>query len=262
MYRLQMSEKKSPITDKLLRQPGQSISDMLLEILFEKILSYYFMAVFFVVLAAVEWVQYWTDASPNPWLFTVFAIGVSAFAYFRIDREFKKAKNHRLGRDGERAVGEFLDRLRANGYRVYHDIPGDGWNIDHVIISTRGVYTIETKTRSKPPIGEAKILFDGNAISVDGGPQDERPIRQSLAQAKQMRTILKEATGRDFPVQPVVVYPGWYVEQKTDNLRPDVWVLNPKALHKWIEHQDESIPFDQVKQAATALAKYVRAYDA
>ena len=131
-----------------------------------------------------------------------------------------------------------------------------------MIISARGVYTIETKTRSKPPIGEAKIEYDGKSVSLDNGPKDDKPIRQSLAQSKQLRTILKEATGRDLCVRPVVVYPGWYVEQKTDNLKPDVWVLNPKALHKWIEHQDESIPLDQVKQAATALAKYIRGYDA
>ena len=257
-----MSKKKSPIKSKLLRQAGQSVSEGLEEIVFDRILSYYCMVVMIWVLAFYEWLQYFRNAPPAPVAVTSVAIGVTAYALFRGAPLYRKAKHYKLGLSGEKAVGEYFDRLRANGYRVYHDIPGDGWNIDHVIISTRGIYTIETKTRSKPPIGEAKIIFSGNAVSVDGGPQDERPIRQSLAQARQLRTILKEATGRDFPVQPVVVYPGWFVDQGHDTLKTDVWVLNPKALHKWIEHRDEDVPVDQVKQAATALAKYVRGYNA
>ena len=256
-----MSKKKSPITDKPLRQAGQSVREKLEEIVYNKILGYYFIAGFLCVLAVVEWVKSWTAAPPAPWLYTIIAVGVSAYAFFRGSRELKKAKNYKLGRDGEKVVGEYLDRLRANGYRVYHDIPGDGWNIDHVVISTRGVFTIETKTRSKPMTGEPLVTFNGKSVSVDGGPEDERPIRQSLAQSKQLRTMLKEWTGNDFAVRAVVVYPGWYVRHDSGSKGADVWVLNPKALHKWIEHEDEVVPVDRVKQAATALSKYVRGVD-
>lgn len=31
-----------------------------------------------------------------------------------------------MARDGERAVGEFLEKLRADGYQVFHDLMGDG----------------------------------------------------------------------------------------------------------------------------------------
>jgi hypothetical protein len=38
------------------------------------------------------------------------------------------------GREGEKAVGQYLERLRARGYQVLHDIPGENFNIDHVLI--------------------------------------------------------------------------------------------------------------------------------
>jgi hypothetical protein len=254
-----MTEKKSPIKDKPLREPGQSVNERIQEILYDKVLSYYLIAGLLCTLAVVEWIKSWTKSPPLPWFYTVVAILASAYAGYRIRGEIGRIRNFKLGRDGERAVGQFLDRLVANGYRVYHDIPGDGWNIDHVIISTRGIFAIETKTRSKPSIGESLINFNGKSVAVDGGPEDERPIRQSLAQSKQLQTMLKEWTGYDFAVQGVVLYPGWYVHQDSKEKSTGVWVLNPKALHKWIQTKDEAIPVDRVKQAATALAKYVRA---
>ena len=34
-------------------------------------------------------------------------------------------------------------------YRLYHDIPFENYNIDHLVISTNGVFVVETKGRSK-----------------------------------------------------------------------------------------------------------------
>lgn len=256
-----MSGKKSPLTDKPLRQAGQSVNEKLQEIVYDTILSYYLVAAFVCLLAAMEWVKHYTGRPPTPWLYTIFAASVTTYAFFRIFRERKKIREYKQGRDGEKVVGEYLDRLRANGFRVYHDIPGDGWNIDHVIISTRGVFAIETKTHSKPDAGEPLAVFNGKSVALAGGYDDEDPIRQSLAQSKQLRTMLKEWTGRDFPVRGVVLYPGWYVQREPGSKSSNTWVLNPKALHKWIEKEEEVVPVDWVKQAATALAKYVRHAD-
>ena len=56
----------------------------------------------------------------------------------------------KLGRDGERVVAEHLQQLVGAGWRVFHDIQGDGFNIDHVVIGAGGISAVETKTRSKP----------------------------------------------------------------------------------------------------------------
>ena len=40
--------------------------------------------------------------------------------------------------------------------------------IDHVIIGPAGIFTIETKTWSKPVRGEARIVFDGEKLTAGG----------------------------------------------------------------------------------------------
>ena len=69
-------------------------------------------------------------------------------------------RNTNLGYFGERIVGEALDPLKADGFRVFHDVPaGDGqtpFNIDHVIVGPSGIFAIETKTRRK---GRARAGF-------------------------------------------------------------------------------------------------------
>jgi hypothetical protein len=40
----------------------------------------------------------------------------------------------RLAAEDEKAVGQFLEGLRERGYRVFHDVVGDGFNVDHVRI--------------------------------------------------------------------------------------------------------------------------------
>jgi hypothetical protein len=51
-----------------------------------------------------------------------------------------------LGAESERAVGEVLDELRAEGFIVVHDVeqPREG-NVDHLVSGPTGVFMIETK---------------------------------------------------------------------------------------------------------------------
>lgn len=42
------------------------------------------------------------------------------------------------------------------GVRFFHDVPADGFNLDHVVISPRWIYVIETKTISKSA-GDARV---------------------------------------------------------------------------------------------------------
>jgi len=51
----------------------------------------------------------------------------------------------RAGFDAALAVGQELDRLMREGAWVYHDVLGDNFNIDHVVVSPRGIFAIETK---------------------------------------------------------------------------------------------------------------------
>lgn len=68
--------------------------------------------------------------------------------------------------------------------------------------------------------------------------------------------MLEEAAGRKTLVRPVILYPGWFVVPPP--IRPEVWVLNPKALPAFLEHADTILSEADVRSLAMALKQYVR----
>jgi len=122
----------------------------------------------------------------------------------------------RLGRDGEKVVGQYLEGLRANGAKVFHDIQGQNFNLDHVVIARSGIYVIETKTYSKPESGRPVIVFNGQSLKINGLPENDKSITQVTAAANWLRSELKESTGKQFKTKPVVVFPGWFIESTSE----------------------------------------------
>jgi hypothetical protein len=68
---------------------------------------------------------------------------------------------------------------------------------------------------------------------------------------------LVESTGRQFAVQPVVVFPGWYVEAAPGRQR-DVWVMEPKGLPAFLACQQGCLTPEDIKLASFHLSRYVR----
>lgn len=249
---------RNPIKRRPLRNPGDSLDDEIQEVVWSQFAVYYFAAAFSVVLAAIEWVRWSTKSGPNPILFSLIALSAVALAAYKIRVAFKRVSNLKLGRDGERAVGQFLERLRERGAQVIHDFPGEKFNIDRVVVHQSGVYAIETKTYSKPDQGEPKILFDGQSIRIPGRQLERDPVKQARAQAKWLQELILETSGKQLPVRPVVVFPGWFVVPTAEAKASDVWVLNPKALPAFIEHSNTQLPDADVRLVTSHLSRYVR----
>jgi hypothetical protein len=169
---------KSPLKDKPLRLPGESVDREIDRWVNDRVVETFVGAGAFCTIAFMEWFGYLTHAPRQPILFSVLAVSAIAFGAWRISSIRGRVRNLKLGRDGERVVGQFLERLRDGGGQVFHDVPGQGFNLDHVVISARGIYTIETKTFSKP-WPSATILVDGDTLTVAGGVPDHNPLNKS-----------------------------------------------------------------------------------
>src|SRR5574341_2607275 len=144
--------KRSPIreADKPLRNPGESIREEMDKLWDDKFVPVFVLAIGYIALAIYEWFRWIFNAPPQPIPATVVAVIVSGFAVYRLLIIRKRYRDLRLGLEGEKRVGQFLENLRREGCEVFHDIPGDGFNIDHVVVSPHGVFVIETKTYIKP----------------------------------------------------------------------------------------------------------------
>jgi hypothetical protein len=191
----------------------------------------------------------------------VFGVICGVVAVGLWQRAKREAADLALGLDGELAVADRLQGLRAKGYRVLHDVPSDRGNVDHVLVGPCGILTVETKTRLKPArgaaSGAAEVQYDGEHVRVSGYEQDRCPVVQAKAQARQLRDLAFRLAGKPIPVRAVVLYPGWYVAQP-QGVKPEVWVLNPKMFEAYLDHEDRAISDEDIEFVFGRLADWVR----
>jgi Nuclease-related domain len=238
------------------RSAGQSLTEEMDNVAYDHLLTPLMLAVYLVLMAAFEWWRWYKDMKPNPWVFTGAAVLAVVFAIYKVSRTRARLQNLKLGRDGERAVAEHLEWLRREDFVVFHDVPNGDANIDHVLIGPQGVFTIETKTLSKPARGRCTITLEGGTLRANGRPLDRNPLIQAKAQAGWLRSFLVESQFRAH-VHPVVIFPGWFVEPF--NAREvGAWVLEVKALKAYIANEPERHSLEEVKAMASALRSHVR----
>ena len=215
------------------------------------------MAALTVLFAAYEWWRWLTSAPPQPVVLSLTAALIVAYAAYNTVHLRPRLKSMRLGLDGEKTVGQSLESLRSQGCRVFHDIPAEGFNIDHVVIGPKGVFAIETKTFSKPARGETVAKHDGDRILFNGLEPDRNPVTQARAVRSWMSDLLFRTTARRWPVRGVVILPGWFVEQLPDAKRSDVWVLNEKVLPLFIEHEPVVLKDEDIALASSRLEDHI-----
>ncbi len=249
---------KSPLKDSPLRIPGQSLDEEIQKIIDEEVSSYLLLPLIMIFYMILNWLLWYQIIQmPNPIITTFFVIALSVYSFFKMLKVRKHIRALRLGRDGERAVGQHLDSsLREKGDKIYHDLIGEGFNIDHVVVSEHGVYSIETKTYSKPKKGECKIIVDKEGISINGFRHEKKILIQAEAQKTWLERQIANLTGIKLSVKPVVAFPAWYVDNR--NQGNNVWVLEPKALPAFIHNSPKILTKEQVRLISNQISRFIR----
>lgn len=249
---------RSPIKDNPLRNPGQSLDEAINRLIDNDLSGCAVVFVFCVALTAYEWWRFYMPISLHPAFITVACSLIGTYALFRANKVGKEIKRLRMARDGERVVGQYLDLLREKGYQVFHDVAGDNFNIDHIIVGSRGIFTIETKTYSKPLEGKPTIHFDGDSVTVNGY-KTPKPIVQASAQSQWLSEQIEQSTGHTHKVQPIVVFPGWFVTSQPGIMRDNrVWAINPKGLPTFVDNSAQRLSSEESKLVAYHLSRYIR----
>ncbi len=255
---MRLKDKKSPLKSKPLRHAGQSLDEEIEKIVSEKITLYIYATVMFSSLIIMEWYRWYMQSPPSPVWTTIFALPFVFYGIYKLIKEKKHIDLLKQGRDGEKAVGQYLESFRESGMKVHHDIVGDGFNIDHILISTKGVFLIETKTYSKPLKGKTEIEFDGLDFYYNGVKYNDNIQVQVMAGSTWLKNLIEELTVKKVDVKPVVVFPGWFVKM-TRKHNSDIWALNPRNLQTFINNQNEIISKEDVQLISNHIARYIRA---
>jgi hypothetical protein len=248
------SQPTSPLRLRIARRAGESLDEQLDQLLNDKAATYILAPLVLWAFAFVEFVGWFQDVPRRPTFYAVMAIIASGISLIQLRRIHGRVVKLKLGRDGEREVGQVIDELREQGMKVFHDVGADGFNIDHVVVAPQGVLAIETKTWSKVE-RSSRIIPRAGAIYVDGEKRTPNPIDQAQRQADWLRKRFRESTKPELAVAAVVLFPGWMVEEADAETKNRAWVLNPKGLAAFLANEPRRLTDEQVALAADSIAQ-------
>lgn len=250
--------KKNPINyDNLLRSPGQSLDeeiDKLRDTVFTKL---YFAVAVFAVVSTLVFVFKLS-------FYYVVSVLIIFFAYsiMLIVKNIHQLRSYKLGRDGEKSVAQYLFIVARQlskedtNMHIYHDLVDDvkEFNIDHVVVSKKGIFIFETKTYRKDEGITNKITSSGKELFKNGKKMIKNIPLQVKGQVQWLQSELLQKTGKKYTIIPSIVFVGWYVEgHKID----DINITTAKTLKHILENQYRDVLYDdeELKRITSVIHK-------
>jgi hypothetical protein len=158
----------------------------------------------------------------------------------------------RKGAEGEQAVGRKLDRIGPST-RALHDrlIPGSRANIDHILVTPAGVWTIDAKNYT----GRLEVRRRGTELWVNGRNRSKL-LQQAARQTEVVRLALAAAGFAGTPVRPALCFLGVEWPWFSPNTAGDVRLVSPRGLASLAKGPDV-LSAQQVTQVAQALDRHL-----
>ncbi|MCG7601568.1 NERD domain-containing protein [Halomonas sp. McH1-25] len=230
---------RSPFDAHLLREPGQALRDRL-DRAFARLFLNGALGPIAVLTPMVYGMGRMLFAADQNWLeWMLYGLLTTALALLfsiLLMRDYQRIRRLKLGLACELAVGQELERLirpEAHPYFVFHDIPSDTFTIDHVALTPRGVFVIETRARTHPlsPSGEPQrtVAVENERLRFPGW-SERQPLRKTQQATRWMRHWLARECGVEVPVRGVLVLPGWYID--TEQSHAELVVVSGEGLAK------------------------------
>jgi Nuclease-related domain len=257
------ARRRSPITQDLLRSPGHTLreqlddtaNDVMGTVLMTMMMPPVLLSLF-LMQALLQGAKYAQEVAPIYLIAMVVVIGMAVWQVLKVAA---KMDNLSAGYDAELAVGQVLDQLMRQGAVVFHDIPAENFNIDHVVVAKQGVFAVETKGFTKlirhGGRSDATVVFDGKRLMFPTWTTSE-PLEQAERQAAWLSKWLTSTVGSPFEAVPVLALPGWFVDLKG---RGTVRVFNGKLLAGLLDSRDARALSEQdVQRVAHQLEQRCR----
>lgn len=163
---------------------------------------------------------------------------VMSFTEARERKMIRGEKRATRGAEGEEAIGAILDSL-GDEYLVVHDVVSRYGNIDHVVIARHGgLFLLETKAHG------GRVSVVNGRVLVNGREPEKDFIAQTLRNTYWLRSRVREATGLDLWITPVLVFTNAFVEPTAPV--KGVQLVNQKYLSRVLQQSNR-------RQEAAAL---------
>ena len=149
----------------------------------------------------------------------------------------KQERKAERGAKAEVTVADVLGRMTGQ-YAVFHDVDTGHGDIDHIVLSRdHGVFVLETKSH----FGEVTVR--NGKLLMDGQPPEKDFIAQVLRNTMWLKQRIKETTGLDPWIQPIIVFTRAFVRE----WKPVRGILLPNQ-----KHLSETIEQTRANEAVTS----------
>ncbi len=158
---------------------------------------------------------------------------------------WKRGKARRSGKRGEKMVAKELGRLKKKDYIVINDLMlptsnGRTSQIDHVVVSTRGIFVIETKNHAgRISGGEHAQYWQQHLQSQSRGFYN--PILQNRSHLRAIRRLLPKMDAELFSSM-VVFTEAWRLDIKAEEIIRERHFLPDRHIQRTL------IPEEEVKK--------------
>lgn len=134
---------------------------------------------------------------------------------------WRRTKATRKGRRGEKMVSKELSRLQGRDYIVINDLllpgaRGKTSQIDHLVVSTRGIFIIETKSHSGRIVGNEHSQFWSQYFPSQSHTF-YNPLLQNRGHLRAIRRILPDVEAESF-TSIVVFTEAWRLDIKAEDM--------------------------------------------
>ena len=236
------------------RRAGESLSEERERRVYDKLPAIVFLPFTFWCVFLVTKLQQSNAVLRRPLFWLIFAIILTILSAISFMRLLHVARRLNRGERGELHVADVLEELRSDGYKPVHDIVGDGFNIDHVIVGPGGVFAIETKYRS----GKGQITFrNTEGVFVGDRLEEKDCLKQARGSAAAIRELIHESCGRRVWVMAIVVFVGdWKI--RNDWRDTDTRVFTPDGLLRYIRDLQPRLISREIELIASHLERSAR----
>lgn len=256
-------QRQSPLVRELLRSPGHSLREKL-DGLESDIVGRLLIATFMPLLMyAMHISQSHFGQDPESTTRTLSSVLIATVAIGWMARSLPHLLLERrrcvLGLEGELAVAEELNQLMLDGCRVFHDVPIKYGNVDHVVISRSGVYSVNTKMRGKragqKSAAEVRIDHEKNLMTFPDGAFPI-PTEKLQMEARCLSEYLTSAVGEPVDVEAMLALPGWFIKDRIG--RGPVFVFNPLKPQRFFLQNRQRLSHEVIQRIAHQIEQLCR----
>jgi hypothetical protein len=166
----------------------------------------------------------------------IFSLLLMLFIGLRLARIIGSRNMMRLVHESRLATRRVLDPLLKEKYRVFHDVAGDQFSIDHLVVGPKGVFAIQTHARpvsaNKQSPDDPVVTYNGRELFFPKG-SDHGIVENARMNAEKLSQWLTGQTEEPVAVRAIISLPGWTVRRTSSEGMP---IINPKQFASLFEH--------------------------